>query len=236
MIPSSPAPPSDGLARAIRIMSGLVAVASVLLVSGNIRAAGAFRTWWDAPPWEQQGAFDEWMRVDNGVNSWNIIFVVAWLTTVVLVMVWSNKAHKYLQWVRPGPRRWSSGWTVGGWFVPVANIVIPRLVLNELERVARHPAPTPSHPTPSPAPVKLRPVGLVWWCSFVLVWLLHHTGTALAPRPLAYESLGRPETMTGGYGPGLIAALVGVPAGIAGVKYFRRVHTDLTDTVETVYF
>lgn len=230
------APPSDGLARAVRIMLGLVALASFILLFSNLRAASAFRIWWESPPSGQQGALDDWLRVDNGVNSWSIIFMVAWATTVILVMVWTNRAHKHLQWARPGDRRWSSGWTVGGWFIPIANVAIPRLVLNELERVGRPPSPLASDSSRSLRPARILASGMVWWISFLVVWFLHSIGAGMVSRAVADEYIEYPGTVSGGYLVGAIAALVGIVAGITGFNYFKRFHAELKAAEAPVHF
>jgi hypothetical protein len=66
-------------------------------------------------------------------------YLFAWIAAFVLMLVWMNKAHHVTQRLWPGPRSWSSGWTIGGWFIPLAQLVIPKLVLNEIERIAEAP-------------------------------------------------------------------------------------------------
>ncbi len=65
-----------------------------------------------------------------------------------------------------GALAWAPGWAVGGWFIPVASLVIPYLVVQDVRRA--------SGPT-----AQLAPVGW-WWASALvtvllnqLIWLYH---------------------------------------------------------------
>jgi hypothetical protein len=56
-----------------------------------------------------------------------------------------------------GALKWAPGWAVGGWFVPVAGLVIPYLVVRDVRQAS----------APAAQPV---PVG--WWWTSVLVTVL----------------------------------------------------------------
>jgi Domain of unknown function (DUF4328) len=86
-----------------------------------------------------------------------------------------------------GSLKWAPGWAVGGWFIPVASLVIPYLVMRDVRRAS----------APAPQPV---PVGW-WWTSVLvtvllnqLIWLYdvvtsddgRFEGTALDTRTVAY--------------------------------------------------
>lgn len=86
-----------------------------------------------------------------------------------------------------GSLKWAPGWAVGGWFIPVANLMIPYLVLRDVRRA--------SAPASRSAPVGW------WWTSVLvtvllnrLIWLLgvvtsdggSFHGTALDTRTMAY--------------------------------------------------
>ncbi len=86
-----------------------------------------------------QQAYDDWISMDDAFSSAEGFIILSWIAMFVLTIVWMNKAHKATQRLWPGPRKWSAGWTVGGWFIPLAQFVIPKLVLNEIERIAKSP-------------------------------------------------------------------------------------------------
>lgn len=77
----------------------------------------------------------EWLDADETLRALTHVSVACWLVALVLLIVWTHRMHQVSTAVWRGPRRWSSGWAVGGWFVPLANLVIPKLVLGEIERI-----------------------------------------------------------------------------------------------------
>jgi Domain of unknown function (DUF4328)/zinc-ribbon domain len=98
------------------------------------------------------------------------MWLLAWagmLVAGVLFFVWFNQAYKAAVSRGATDNRWSSGWTIGGWFIPFANFVIPKLVMNEVDRM--------SHPDNGAPPIgaawKSRPrltASDLWWTSWVL--------------------------------------------------------------------
>jgi uncharacterized membrane protein YhaH (DUF805 family) len=88
------------------------------------------------------------------------------LALAVLFIVWSYKAHQASDRLGPIGRSWRRGWSIGGWFIPFANLVIPKLVLNETERITMAPraggvvtADWRRQPTSA--------LGWVWWLTWV---------------------------------------------------------------------
>lgn len=61
------------------------------------------------------------------------------IAVLVLVIVWSYQAHSVTQQLWRGERKWGHGWTVAAWFIPIANLVMPKLVISEIERIAGAP-------------------------------------------------------------------------------------------------
>jgi hypothetical protein len=91
---------------------------------------------------------------------------LVWIATLIVLMVWMNRAHKATSTLEPANRRWTSGWTVGGWFIPFANFVIPKLVLNEIERIATAPREN-GRVTASWRYQALSAGGWAWWLLLV---------------------------------------------------------------------
>jgi hypothetical protein len=75
----------------------------------------------------------------NAYDTVDSVYAVATLATFVLLIVFSFRAYKASQTIWAGPRKWSRGWTVGGWFIPFANAYIPASVLIETEKISRAP-------------------------------------------------------------------------------------------------
>jgi hypothetical protein len=77
----------------------------------------------------------EWFDADATTRGTTALAVVCWVVVVILLMIWTRRVHRISARLWDGSRRWSIGWAVGGWFVPLANVVIPKLVLSEIERI-----------------------------------------------------------------------------------------------------
>ena len=63
------------------------------------------------------------------------LFALAAITVAVLLIVWCYQAYKVIEKQPVVGRRWTPGWAIGGWFIPFANLVIPKLVVNEIDRI-----------------------------------------------------------------------------------------------------
>jgi hypothetical protein len=116
-------------------------------------------------------AFQQWASADDLFALMTFLSAPTRLALAVLVIVWSWKAHRAAAGLGAGPRRWASGWAIGGWFIPFANIVIPKLVLSETERIAT----TPRAGRRLAADWhgrKVSALGTAWWVLFVVSGLL----------------------------------------------------------------
>ena len=83
--------------------------------------------------------FDVAQRWDNGEDFVALSYVLWALLAIaifVLLIVWSFRAHKATDTLGPGPRSWSRGWTVGAWFIPLANYILVPMVLSEVHKIA----------------------------------------------------------------------------------------------------
>ncbi len=105
---------------------------------------------------------DDWLDMDDVARHVTTIFIWVWIVTFVVLVLWMHRAHKATQRLWTGQRRWGAGWTIGGWFIPVAQLVIPKLVLNEIERIAkaRRSTEEPSGPIASTSTAAS---GYLWW-------------------------------------------------------------------------
>jgi hypothetical protein len=111
-------------------------------------------------------AFSSWSDAhDNHVLAFGLVGLGV-IALAVLVIVWSYKAHQATDSLSPTGRTWRRGWSIGGWFIPFAAWVIPKLVLNETERIAG------AHRSGGVVSDDWRRqstsfVGWIWWISWV---------------------------------------------------------------------
>ena len=71
---------------------------------------------------------------DNRITTLAGLYFLAFLPALVVYLFWLNRAFRNLGQVRSGnaPLRHSSGWAVGGYFVPFLNLFQPFQVMREL--------------------------------------------------------------------------------------------------------
>jgi Domain of unknown function (DUF4328) len=67
-------------------------------------------------------------------GGWLSFALIAFAVTAVLVIRWTYVASRVLDARGATGRRWRGGWTIACWLIPIANLVLPKLVYNELEK------------------------------------------------------------------------------------------------------
>ena len=87
----------------------------------------------------------------------DLLFFGGLLGGAITVPMWMYRSNRNLRALGAEGLRWSPGLSAGGWFIPVANIFIPYLALDELERSARGKGDSP----------------FIWvsWASMLQAWL-----------------------------------------------------------------
>jgi hypothetical protein len=110
---------------------------------------------------------DDQVRVMNGI--WAGLFVV----TGIIWLVWWAKAHRAASDGR-GDLRYGRGWAIGGWFVPFANLVVPKRVADDLWTASREPR------RPRDAGVARSRSVLAWWATYIAAGVLSFTVTGRA--------------------------------------------------------
>ena len=166
--------------------------------------------------WDGRSTYDDWIIARDAAGAFVGLFWLAWIAGFVVLLVWLHKAHTATQQMWPGKRKWGSGWTVGGWFIPLANMVIPKLVINEIERIATAPR-VGGRVDEGWRRCGTSALGWVWWLALtpgIFVWQIGATITD-APETT-------PSDLRIGYwvqGLALLAIAIGLAA---GAVFFRR--------------
>jgi hypothetical protein len=139
----------------------------------------------------------------------------------VVLIVWTAKSHRATSGLFDGGRKWKLRWAITGWLVPFANLVIPKLVLNEIERLAS----APRDGTNIASNWHQRPpmtIGRVFWACFVV------SGASAALGVVMVDVSRTIDVIEFGY----IAQAVGLfgrsVAWALGALYFRKLGRMLT--------
>jgi hypothetical protein len=132
---------------------------------------------------------------------------VARVLSLTVFIVWLYRAHDNFG-RRNNPLEWRKAWVIAGWFVPVANLVVPGQVVKEVYRR--------SYPERAWSSVQLVST---WWMA-LLVTFISVTDTTV------YVPAGTDTTVTTVYTPAFLAVITGgagVLAAILGSIIVRRV-------------
>jgi hypothetical protein len=135
---------------ATSIVSGITAILFV----------GAWGTWND-----DGSTFGELITAWDAASAAAGFYLMLFFITGVLLLVWLNLAYKAGQSRGAIDRKWGSGWAVGAWFIPFANLVIPKLVVNEVDRMSRTELSEPIGAEWKPMP-RLASSDL-WWALYI---------------------------------------------------------------------
>jgi hypothetical protein len=161
VVPETSVPSSLSLAAGAAVLVSAAAHASVALAGLNLVSAMSANT---GPSFVDELPVN---RTEYGIWAIATLFsLLALVVAAVLVMIWLFRFSKALDARGASGRTWSSGWTIGGWFIPLANLVIPRLVVGEMERIANVPY-TNEFVGESWKKYRRSSVGDLWWLMWV---------------------------------------------------------------------
>ncbi len=197
-----------GLATAIAWVLGIGCLAQIADVVTQFSRAALISRFMDRP---YSVSTFEMIDADNAVASAIIVDLLFTVAGGILLVIWAWRATKNLDtWNLP--HRWSPGWAIGGWFVPVVSLWIPYQVVQDAWRSTAGPA------TADPATFESEGSNLAWTLSFVTFWISSllwlgagRTGDEELSDILASDRLGG------------VAALVGIVASIAAIVAIRQI-------------
>jgi hypothetical protein len=62
------------------------------------------------------------------------IGLAAFVLTAILFLVFFHRAYSNLSTLAPAERRYSTGWAVGSWFIPILSLFRPKQIANDIWR------------------------------------------------------------------------------------------------------
>ncbi len=135
------------------------------------------------------------------------------LAASVLWLVWQHRAQSNLRALGAANLRFTPGWAVGWWLIPVANFAMPYLTTRELLKA--------SDPTAGAVDWKVRPTGMllpVWWGAWLFRAAL--TGIALS---IAGQSSSNVDQLVRQQSFGITADVATIAAAILAVVVIRQI-------------
>jgi len=125
---------NPGLTLVVRVAMYTVAAFSLASCLATFNEIGAFDDLVDRVGDAAQAELADAEQVSEGFAA--LAFWIGAATGGVTI-VWWYRSYQAIQRAEPVGLSWSPRWAVGGWFIPLANAVIPKLVLNEIDRVSQ---------------------------------------------------------------------------------------------------
>lgn len=137
-----------------------------------------------------------------------VAMVATALTSYVLFIVWLYRGYRSNR-VDAARLPRGAGWAIGAWFIPFVNLVLPALVVHDLNQASR--------------PLGESKAGLVtaWWVSFVAWGFLIQLGGPLPPDDLPVREYLR--QLQDSVDLTLAGDTVGIAAAVLGALLVRRV-------------
>ncbi|MEU0398132.1 DUF4328 domain-containing protein [Streptomyces sp. NPDC006208] len=147
-----------GLGRAVVALLGLVIVSDLATIAASFNVRRVVNGFTDAGSAayaiDEADRADLWMAIASGFGA------LAFLATAVVFLVWFSRVRANAGVFAPDLMTRNSGWAIGGWFIPIANLWIPRSVAADVWKASRRDPYRGNE-------------GLVtlWWAGFLATWL-----------------------------------------------------------------
>jgi len=163
-----PPKPIQGIAKAVVLLlvaQIVIAIAEAIALAHRIDVLQQLRN-------GSIAAAREGAAADDFVTTMATFDTIAFLTTVVIWCIWQHRAQTNAIELAGGGLRFTPGWAVGWWFIPIANLWKPFQAVRELWKA--------SHGGVAWQSLRTWPVIGWWWAiwmvSLVHVWFGEHSG------------------------------------------------------------
>src|SRR5262245_34883636 len=146
--------PLRGLATALTVLLAVMAALTALWAAAFLARANTVDQFLDEPG---SVTFRELTDADGFVGAAALFFLLGFVATVVVFIIWQHR-HAQNAENLGGPTGLGPGWAIGGWFIPIANFVLPGVQMYQASR-----ASDPSLPQGTPSKNATgNPLVIVW--------------------------------------------------------------------------
>jgi hypothetical protein len=215
-------PTSRGLAVALQVLLWISVAWLVIeaIVAGFVLASA--RDYYDAPVGFDFDEAQRWVDREDLAGGLIGLLSLFSIAVFVLLVIWAFQLTRAVNRHRPENRRWSPGWAIGAWFIPIASYVLCPMILWEDEKIA-----TAGRGAPGTwQSVRPKPWIIVWfvgWLATVVLLTVGINGLGRTDEPTLPD---RGAVMRG-YTVLIIGALVGATTvAIAAVTVRRLTRLD----------
>lgn len=169
-------PYASGHARAVWAISSLAATIVLVCLSVGFMVVGlqAWHQMLDGATNEFDSAMLRLTWVGRVLQWLAYLLFAVFLPTSITFLMWIHRIHKNLPALRAGHLKYSPGWAVGCFFIPILNLIQPYLVMREIWRES-DPARlmVSAEASGSTKPSSAASVGW-WWGLFLVANVANH--------------------------------------------------------------
>ncbi len=195
-----------GLAHAVTALLAVVIVADVLhfgaaaymrSVMGDVVSGG--------PGDVDMAAVD---RADTAIASTSVLYLLGVLGTATLFIIWFHRVRHNAEVFAPDTQRRTPGWAIGGWFIPFANLWIPRGIARDVLRASQ----------PDPYASEVRHQGLLnaWWGMWIASNVLDQFASG------RYDGADDPQAVHDAAGWLMTGSVLDIAAAVLALLFVRR--------------
>lgn len=138
-----------------------------------------------------------------------LLQTVLLVATGIVFIVWFHRLRKNAEVWASGLQTKSPGWAIGGWFIPVGNLWIPRGIAADIWRASR---PDPFAPDGAG---ELRPLN-AWWGVWVLATMVSQVASRI------YAGAETRDEILSGFSWLIASDLLDIAAAVLAILFVRR--------------
>ncbi|MGW8885089.1 DUF4328 domain-containing protein [Streptomyces sp. NPDC055749] len=197
-----------GLAKAVVILLGLVIATDVLAIAAGLNVRSLLG---DAIA-DDFASFDE-AAADSADRLYFMsgsFQVMAMLATAVVFIIWFHRVRMNAEVFDASAQPMKPGWTIGAWFIPIANLWLPRRIAGGIWTASAQTNTDGSWRTVSHAPINL------WWGVWVFS-LLFSRYTAKQ-----YEQAELPQEIMDAAGLVVLSDALDIVAAVLAILFVRK--------------
>ena len=129
-------PISRALAVWLQVLLGCTAVLFVIAAFAVVSVRSAADSYFGSNGVTNYSAAQTWVDREDTANA--VIGFAGFLSiaVAVLMIIWAFQFTRAVDRHRPNGRRWTPGWAIGAWFIPLANYFLCPAILMEDEKIA----------------------------------------------------------------------------------------------------
>ncbi|MFF8584028.1 DUF4328 domain-containing protein [Streptomyces althioticus] len=194
-----------GLANAVTALLAVVMLADVL----HIGAAAYMRSvMGDVASGAGDVGREAVQRADTAIAASSLLYLLGVVGTATLFIIWFHRVRHNAEVFAPDTQRRTPGWAIGGWFIPFANLVIPRGIAQDVLRA--------SQPDPYAAELRHHRVLNGWWG----LWILSNLFDRFASRE--YDTAKDPQAFHDAAGWLMAGSALDLAAAVLAVLFVRK--------------